>query len=219
VQDILGVSAAITDDARKRLELMLTGQLANGGAIPVIKPFTHKPGFEKAPPAEEYRSDDCLWFFNAVPAFVAETGDFDFYKKELHYAESKRLCSALSMRSSSSRAHGQARIPADFPPTGRLPPQRLQGESSSSHSAPLGLRVFRRRARLGEKKDAGGSSIATNSTRTSRNTAGTACGSSAIAQGHRVTYKDYGKECTSTPGVVGAFGAATTETGSERVQT
>jgi N,N'-diacetylchitobiose phosphorylase len=88
VQDILGVAAAIPDDARARLVLMLTGQLANGGAIPVIKPFTHKPGFEKAPPAEEYRSDDCLWFFNAVPAFVAETGDFGFFDKTLPYADS-----------------------------------------------------------------------------------------------------------------------------------
>lgn len=87
VQDILGVAAAIPEEARKRLELMLTGQLANGGAIPVIKPFDHKPGQESEPPAEEYRSDDCLWFFNAVPAFVAETGDFSFYEKTLPYAD------------------------------------------------------------------------------------------------------------------------------------
>ncbi|MCB8983983.1 MAG: N,N'-diacetylchitobiose phosphorylase [Ardenticatenaceae bacterium] len=87
VQDILGVAAAIPDEARARLELLLTGQLANGGAIPVIKPFEHRPGHESPPPDEEYRSDDCLWFFNAVPAFVAETGDFDFYNKVLPYAD------------------------------------------------------------------------------------------------------------------------------------
>lgn len=87
VQDILGVAAAIPEEARSRLELMLTGQLANGGAIPVIKPFEHNPGHEQEPPAEEYRSDDCLWFFNAVPAFVAETGDFDFYNRVLPYAD------------------------------------------------------------------------------------------------------------------------------------
>ena len=67
---------------------MLTGQLANGGAIPVIKPFAHSPGKEKEPPKEEFRSDDCLWFFNAVPAFIAETGDFGFYDKVLPYADS-----------------------------------------------------------------------------------------------------------------------------------
>jgi N,N'-diacetylchitobiose phosphorylase len=87
VQDILGVVAAIPEEARQRLELMLTGQLANGGAIPIIKPFEHHPGQESPPPDEEYRSDDCLWFFNVVPAYVNETGDFEFYNKTLPYAD------------------------------------------------------------------------------------------------------------------------------------
>ena len=87
VQDILGVTAAIPEEAQARLELMLTGQLSNGGAIPVIKPFEHRPGHESPPPAEEYRSDDCLWFFNAVPALVGETGDIEFYNKVLPYAD------------------------------------------------------------------------------------------------------------------------------------
>ncbi len=87
VQDILGVAAAIPEEAQERLELMLTGQLANGGAIPVIQPFDHQPGQEKAPALEEYRSDDCLWFFNTVPALVSETGDLDFYHKVLPFAD------------------------------------------------------------------------------------------------------------------------------------
>jgi cellobiose phosphorylase len=87
VQDILGVVAAIPDEAQARLELMLTGQLVNGGAIPVIKPFEHSPGNENSPADEEYRSDDCLWFFNAVPTFVGETGDMDFFNKVLPYAD------------------------------------------------------------------------------------------------------------------------------------
>ena len=87
VQDILGVAAAITDDAQARLELMLSGQLYNGGAIPVIKPFEHRPGHESAPPLEEYRSDDCLWFFNTVPAMVGETGDVAFLDKVIPYAD------------------------------------------------------------------------------------------------------------------------------------
>jgi len=88
VQDILGVLTAIPDLARQRLELLLTGQAQSGGAMPVVKPFDHHPGSEKAPTPEEYRSDDCLWFFNAVPAYVHETGDFDFYNKVLPYADS-----------------------------------------------------------------------------------------------------------------------------------
>jgi N,N'-diacetylchitobiose phosphorylase len=87
VQDILGVTAAIPEEAQARLELMLTGQLSNGGAMPVVKPFEHRPGQEKGPAPAEYRSDDCLWFFNSVPALVAETGDLDFYHKVLPYAD------------------------------------------------------------------------------------------------------------------------------------
>jgi cellobiose phosphorylase len=87
VQDILGVVAAIPNEAYQRLELMLTGQLANGGALPIVKPFEHRPGHEIPPADEAYRSDDCLWFFNAVPAYVNETGDFDFYNKILPYAD------------------------------------------------------------------------------------------------------------------------------------
>jgi hypothetical protein len=88
VQDMLGAIPLIGQAVQPRLELMLTGQLANGGAIPVIKPFSHVPGKEPPPPDHEYRSDDCLWFFNAIPAFVAETGDFAFYTKVLPYADS-----------------------------------------------------------------------------------------------------------------------------------
>jgi N,N'-diacetylchitobiose phosphorylase len=87
VQDILGVIGAIPDEAGARLELMLTGQVSNGGAMPVVKPFEHRPGHEKRPAPEEYRSDDCLWFFNAVPAFVGETGDVEFYDRVLPYAD------------------------------------------------------------------------------------------------------------------------------------
>ena len=87
VQDILGISAAIPEEAQARLELMLTGQVSSGGAIPVIQAFGHRPGHESPPPAEDYRSDDCLWFFNVVPAMVGETGDLSFYDKVLPYAD------------------------------------------------------------------------------------------------------------------------------------
>ena len=87
VQDILGAIPLLGEGVKPRLELMLTGQLANGGALPVIQPFSHRPGAEKPPRDEEFRSDDCLWFFNTVPAYVAETGDLDFYRKVLPYAD------------------------------------------------------------------------------------------------------------------------------------
>jgi hypothetical protein len=51
VQDLLGVFHAIPGEARERLELMITGQVASGGCLPVILTVSHNPGREK-PPAE-----------------------------------------------------------------------------------------------------------------------------------------------------------------------
>jgi len=85
VQDICGAVCNIPGEAGERLELMLTGQCASGGALHVVQPFNHHPGQMKAP--ERYRSDDCLWFFNAVPEYVKETGDMGFYSKVLAYAD------------------------------------------------------------------------------------------------------------------------------------
>ncbi len=87
VQDFLGVTPLLRAGIRDRLELMLSGQVSSGGAIPVIKPFSHRPGHEHPPRDEEYRSDDCLWFFNAVPDYVAETGEVEFYRRVLPYAD------------------------------------------------------------------------------------------------------------------------------------
>jgi cellobiose phosphorylase len=69
------------------MELMITGQVSTGGAMPVVRNLSHRPGSEKAPAEEEYRSDDCLWLFNAIPAYVKETGDIAFYDKVLPYAD------------------------------------------------------------------------------------------------------------------------------------
>ncbi len=87
LQDMLGVMAAIPDEAVKRLELLITGQTACGGAMPIVRPFRHRPGQEPAPAADEYRSDDCLWMFNAVPAYVKETGNLAWYNQVLPYAD------------------------------------------------------------------------------------------------------------------------------------
>ncbi len=87
VQDLLGVLHIIPEEAGKRLELMITGQVSTGGAMPVVRPFAHQPGKETPPKEEEYRSDDCLWLFNTIPAYVKETGDLAFYEKVLPYAD------------------------------------------------------------------------------------------------------------------------------------
>ena len=87
VQDLLGVIHNITDEAAQRLELMVTGQVSTGGAMPVVSKLSHQTGKEKIPAETDYRSDDCMWLFNAVPAYVNETGDMDFYSKVLPYAD------------------------------------------------------------------------------------------------------------------------------------
>jgi N,N'-diacetylchitobiose phosphorylase len=87
VQDIVGIVHAIPEQARERLELMISGQLSTGGAMPVVTPVSHTPGAETAPDPSEYRSDDCLWLFNAVPAYVKETGHVDFYRKKIPFAD------------------------------------------------------------------------------------------------------------------------------------
>jgi N,N'-diacetylchitobiose phosphorylase len=87
VQDMLGVMHSIPEEAGERLELLITGQVSTGGAMPVVKPFAHKPGEEQQPDEKEYRSDDCLWLFNAIPEYVNETGNFDFYTKILPYSD------------------------------------------------------------------------------------------------------------------------------------
>jgi N,N'-diacetylchitobiose phosphorylase len=87
VQDMLGVLHTIPDEVKERLELMITGQVSTGGAMPVVRPFAHKPGSEKAPEEKEYRSDDCMWLFNTIPAYIKETGDLSFYDKVLPYAD------------------------------------------------------------------------------------------------------------------------------------
>jgi len=87
VQDILGVLHLIPEEAGRRLELMITGQVSSGGAMPVVKPWAHNPGEEEPPDEKDYRSDDCMWLFNTIPAYVKETGDISFYDKVLPYAD------------------------------------------------------------------------------------------------------------------------------------
>lgn len=86
LQDFVGSASLVTDETRKGLELMLTGQYAHGGCKPVVQPFNHHPG--KEAPSDHLRADDGMWFFNAVPAYVKETGDVAFFKKILPFADS-----------------------------------------------------------------------------------------------------------------------------------
>lgn len=112
VQDMTGTAALIPDEVRERLELMLTGQESNGGAMPEVKPFAHEPGKMPKVNPEHQRSDDMLWMFNSIPAYVNETGDFDFYKNVLPYCDKGKdsvfnhLRRALEFNLTRTGAHG-----------------------------------------------------------------------------------------------------------------
>ncbi|HEX2925386.1 MAG TPA: N,N'-diacetylchitobiose phosphorylase, partial [Ruminiclostridium sp.] len=75
--------------AGERLVTMLSGQVSNGGALPLVR-FDHKPGTEPVPGSAEYekktgyskyRCDDALWLFQAVPQYMKESGELDFIDK------------------------------------------------------------------------------------------------------------------------------------------
>jgi len=87
VQDCIGVTGMVPEDVRARLLLMLSAQDASGGAQPDVRAWSHAPGKMKATREDHYRSDDCLWFFNAIPAYVAESGETDFYEVIVPYAD------------------------------------------------------------------------------------------------------------------------------------
>jgi N,N'-diacetylchitobiose phosphorylase len=87
VQDMLSVAHSIPQAVGDRLDLVLSGQTAEGGALRLIKPLTHAPGKEPAPSPECYRSDDALWLPLTVATLVHETGDPGYLGRVVPYAD------------------------------------------------------------------------------------------------------------------------------------
>ncbi len=112
VQDFVGIMQHLGERTRERLELVLTGQFSSGGAMPVIKPFAHYPGTYTLPEQHRYRSDDCLWLFNAIPEYLKETGNMAFLETVLPYADQgeatvyQHLRQALNFNLERLGAHG-----------------------------------------------------------------------------------------------------------------
>jgi N,N'-diacetylchitobiose phosphorylase len=112
VQDMLSVAHSIPAPVEERLDLILTGQTACGGAMPLITPLTHRPGTETAPDTGHYRSDDALWLPLTVANFVFETGNAAYLDKILPYADQgqgsvyEHLLQALHFSLNHRGAHG-----------------------------------------------------------------------------------------------------------------
>lgn len=87
VQDLLGVIPLVPDRVRDRTVLMISGQDSTGGAQPEVRPWLHTPGSMRPTPPAQYRSDDCQWLFNTVPAYLAETGDLGLLDRVVPYAD------------------------------------------------------------------------------------------------------------------------------------
>lgn len=147
VQDFVGVTPTIPEMVRERMELMITGQNSTGGAMPLVRPFAHEPGKMPPTPEHSYRSDDCLWLFNAVPAYVTEVGDLAFYDKVLPYSDKGsatvlgHLRRALEFNLERRGAHGlPSGLDADWNDCLRLGPK---GESLFvTFQVRLGLTVY-----------------------------------------------------------------------------
>jgi cellobiose phosphorylase len=87
VQDLLGVTPLVPELVRDRAILMISGQDSTGGAQPEVRPWLHTPGSMKPTPPGHYRSDDSQWLFNAIPAYLAETGDMALLDCVVPYAD------------------------------------------------------------------------------------------------------------------------------------
>lgn len=95
VQDIQGIIHLAPEQAAEKIRFMLSAQTNNGGGLPLVK-FTHTPGQEDTPDDASYRqetghpayrADDALWLFPTVYKYIAETGDIDFLKEPVPYAD------------------------------------------------------------------------------------------------------------------------------------
>ena len=86
VQDIQGIMHLEPESAKQRLIYMLSGQLANGGGMPLVR-FDHRPGEATPQKPEEYRCDDALWLFQTVPQYLKESGDWGFLDEVIPFAD------------------------------------------------------------------------------------------------------------------------------------
>ena len=90
VQDIQGIIHLDPEMALEKIKLMISGQLNNGGALPLVK-YDHNPGHEDIYRSEKgqpfYRADDALWLFPTVWKYISETGNTALLDEKIPYAD------------------------------------------------------------------------------------------------------------------------------------
>ena len=89
-QDVMGVIPQIPDEARELIEKLLSVQSTDGSAYHQFNPLSMIAGRGDSMEYEDrphFYSDDQLWIVLAVSAYVKETGDYDFLKKQIPFYE------------------------------------------------------------------------------------------------------------------------------------
>ncbi len=142
VQDIQGIIHLDPEMAARQIRFMLSGQVNNGGGLPLVK-YTHNAGHEDTPDDASYvretghpayRADDALWLFPTVYKYIAESGNLAFVDEVIPYANKEEgtvydhLKRAINFSMERLGAHGMpAGLHADWNDCLRL---GKQGESS-----------------------------------------------------------------------------------------
>ncbi len=84
-QDILGAVHMSPDRSRAKLVDLLRAQYSSGAAMHGVQPLEWKQGPHNI--QEDVYSDDHLWLLIAIPAYIRETGDFDFLDEVVEFAD------------------------------------------------------------------------------------------------------------------------------------
>jgi len=98
VQDIQGIIHLDPEMALEKIKLMISGQLNNGGALPLVK-YDHNPGHEDVfsiAGRPFYRADDALWLFPTVWKYITETGNTALLDEEIHMLTPARIPSTVT---------------------------------------------------------------------------------------------------------------------------
>lgn len=101
-QDILAVLAAVPENAKQFLELLLSFQKMDGSSMHQFNPLTKIGSCGDSMEMEDryhFYSDDHLWLVLAVIAYIKETGDLAFLDTAIPYYEKDRNQAPLEIDS------------------------------------------------------------------------------------------------------------------------
>ncbi len=92
-QDVMGIMSSKSDDTLDLIEKLLSVQKPNGSAMHQFYASTMEASegdSREFPDRPHYYGDDHLWIVLAVSAYLKETGNLDFLKKELPFYIDKK---------------------------------------------------------------------------------------------------------------------------------